>query len=277
MTKSLDEIMSERVEPREEEQAIETTEQPTGPERGEDGKFKAKAEEQPAQTTEEPEEEQATEEQPEGGKVPQKALHSARQKEREAKSEAEELRRQLAQLQGQFSTFMQMQQKPQGPAEEPKVPDFWEDPNAYVANQLNPIQQEMQNWREQVSQIQAVEKHGEEKVQEAYSALAAHLQSDPNGQADYQRIMKHPLPYVELVNWHQRRQALQEIGEDPAAYRERLRAELLAEMQAKPPSTQQPAAQRPNMPSNFAGARNEGPRTGTVYSGPKPLSEIMPN
>jgi hypothetical protein len=268
VTKSLDEIMSERVEPREEEHETEVVEQ--GPERAEDGKFKAKTEEQPEEPVTDPDE---PEEQPETGKVPQQALHSVRQREKETRQENEDLRRQLAQLQGQFSTFMQMQQKPQAPVEEAKPVDFWEDPDAFVKSQMTPFQQEMQQQREYLSQELAVERHGRENVEAAYQALASHIQADPNGQADYQRIMQHPLPYVELVNWHQRRQAFAEIGNDPAAYREKVRNELLAEMQAQQPTQQQPAP-RPQMPNSFAAVRNQGSRATTTYQGPKPLSEI---
>lgn len=271
MTKSLDEIMSERVEPRADEQEIETTDQPTGQDRGEDGKFKAKAEDEPAEPQPEPEAETADE--PESGKVPQQAIHAARQKERETRQENEELRRQIAQMQGQLNTVIQMQQKPQAPAEPAAAPDFWDDPDAFIKSRMDPFQQQMQQQRETVSQAIAIKDHGRESVEEAYQALATHMQSDPNGQADYKRIMEHPLPYVELVNWHQRRQAIAEIGTDPAAYRERVRQELMAEIQAQQPAPT-PPAQRPQMPNSFAAARNQGQRTGAVYQGPQPLSEI---
>jgi hypothetical protein len=125
--------------------------------------------------------------------------------------------------------------------------------------------------REQVSQMMAIEKHGSEKVEAAYQALANAIGSDPQVQDTYRRIMAAPHPYGELVTWHEQ-QVLSEIGSDPKAYRERLRAELLAELQNGAPRAADPA---PAMPSNFAQGRSAGPRCGVTWSGPQPLSAIM--
>jgi hypothetical protein len=126
--------------------------------------------------------------------------------------------------------------------------------------------------REQVSQMMAIEKHGSEKVEAAYQALANAIGSDPQVQDAYRRIMAAPHPYGELVAWHEQQQVLSEIGSDPKAYRERLRAELLAELQNGAPRATGPA---PAMPSNFAQGRSAVPRSGVTWSGPQPLSAIM--
>jgi hypothetical protein len=126
--------------------------------------------------------------------------------------------------------------------------------------------------REQVSQMMAVEKHGSEKVEAAYQALANAIGSDPQVQEAYRRIMAAPHPYGELLAWHEQQQVLSEIGSDPRAYREKLRAELLAELQSGVPrATHSPGP----MPSNFAQGRSAGPRSGVTWSGPQPLSAIM--
>ena len=61
-----------------------------------------------------------------------------------------------------------------------------------------------------------------------------------------------------------------------AAYRERVRAELLAELGTQQ-ATAEPATTVPAvMPSNLAGARNVGSRSsGPAYAGPTPLSDIF--
>ena len=119
----------------------------------------------------------------------------------------------------------------------------------------------------------AEEKHGADAVKEAYQALAAEMQSNPSSQAEYQAIMQARHPYGALVDWHKKRQVASEIGNDPAAYREKLKAELLAEMQAQQPEPVQSAT--PVMPSNLAGARNVGSRSGPAWSGPQPLTDIF--
>ncbi|WP_046865929.1 hypothetical protein [Microvirga massiliensis] len=128
------------------------------------------------------------------------------------------------------------------------------------------------NIREQVSQMMAVEKHGSERVEAAYQALANAIGSDPQVQEAYRRIMAAPHPYGELLAWHEQQQVLSEIGRDPRAYREKLRAELLAELQNGAPR----AGHSPGpMPSNFAQGRSAGPRSGVTWNGPQPLSAIM--
>lgn len=51
--------------------------------------------------------------------------------------------------------------------------------------------------------------------------------------ADFEQVMTAPNPFVAAVQWMHRRDALAVMGNDPAAYREKLRAELLAELQAE--------------------------------------------
>jgi hypothetical protein len=60
---------------------------------------------------------------------------------------------------------------------------------------------------------------------------------------------------------------------DPAAERERLKAELLAEMQGG--QQQQPAKPAPVMPSNFADVRNAGTRNGSGWSGPPSIGDVL--
>jgi hypothetical protein len=109
------------------------------------------------------------------------------------------------------------------------------------------------------------------------------LKYSDRGQAKavYDRVMSSPSPYLALVDWHKRQVAAAEIGDDPAAYREKLKAEILAELQSdvssRAPAQQQPAAARTPaaMPSNFATGRNVGARSGPSWSGPQPLKEIF--
>ena len=280
--KTLDEIMSGRGEPVTEtdqgKPETETQTQDTGKTRDEQGRFAGKAE-KPSETQEQPAVKEQVDPDPKpdtgGGKVPQQALHASRERERAAKDEAQQLRDQLQRLEGQMQMLAQQRAQPQQPKEEPKPVDFWEDPQAFLQQQLTPVQKTMQRERELTSRMIAEDKHGQETVQSAYQAMAQALQSDPAAQGDYQRVMQSPHPYGALVTWHNDRKARQEMA-DPAAYREKLKAELMAELQAAQqtdPAQKQPADKQP-MPSNFTSARNQGPRSGVTYTGPRPLSEI---
>lgn len=269
-SKSLDEIMSERETPVEtvEQPAIETTDATARDEKGRFAPKEGQAVE--VGTAEAPE---IVETAAEPGTVPQKALHASREREKEARQEAENLRQKIAQMEGQINLLAQQRQQPAQATEQAPAPEPW-DPG-YTDYVQAPLKEQMQQQREQFSLTLANDKFGAETVEAAYNAMRQGLQQDPSARSDYQRIMASPHPYGELVTWHQRRQALAEVGTDPKAYREKVRAEIMAELQSQPPATQQqPAAQRP-MPTSFANARNEGPRTQATYSGPKPLSEIM--
>lgn len=211
--------------------------------------------------------------------VPQQALHAEKQKVKRYTEQVADFDKRLAETNSQWERrFEKLLEtvKPPAKEEKPASPDFWEDQDGYIAAKLSPVQQEIQAQKEQVSLLLAEEKHGTEAVQAAYAAFAALRQSDPQGsEADYQSIMRSRHPFNAIVDWHKKRQVADEIGNDPAAYREKLKAELLAEMQAKPADAAPATPSTPVMPSNLAGQRNVGARSGPAWSGPTPLNDIF--
>jgi hypothetical protein len=217
----------------------------------------------------------AQEQRPPDGFIPIQALDARLAKERERADAA--LRQQAEQFQRQLAAF----QQPQKPAERAKQPEFFENPDAAVDFRLKgaiePLQQGQQQIVENFSRMMASDKFGEDTVQAALAEMTNRVQANPQGMRfDYQRIMSSPHPYGELVKWHKAQTALSEIGDDPKAFREKLRAELLAEIQGgQQPQT--PGAQPPPvLPTSFSGARNAGSNSTPQWSGPRPLSEIMP-
>lgn len=202
--------------------------------------------------------------------------------------EAERAKRQerdaeIAELRGQLNAFMQMQQAPkQPPQPAAPPPDPYADPEGYaqhtVREAITPIERAMEEQRHEFSQVMAVEKHGQETVTAALQAISQ-ARGTPNGEADFQRIMKARLPYQELVTWHKKQTALTRFGDDPDAFEAQLRAKIMAEIQGAPPATPAqpgaPAAPAPVMPSNLASARNVGTRTGPAWSGPASLTDIF--
>lgn len=239
--------------------------------RDENGRF---ASQQPPELPAPPEPPPAQEQRPPEGYVPIQALDARLAKERERADAA--LRQQAEQFQRQLAAF----QQPAKPAEPAKQPDYFEDPNAAVDFRLKqaiePVQQGQQTIVENFSRMMASDKFGEDTVQAALAEMTSRVNANPQGMRfDYQRIMSSPHPYGELVKWHKAQTALSTYGDDPNAYREKLRAEILAEVQGG--QQQQPPASQasPLLPSSFAGARNAGPSSAPAFSGPKPLSEIM--
>ena len=124
--------------------------------------------------------------------------------------------------------------------------------------------------------MMAAERHGEDTVTQAYQWLASKKAENPTAfNADYTRIMSAPHPYGELVKVYKESQVLSEIGNDPVSYKERIKAEILADLQ----NGNQPAAlgrsvSPATMPSNFADARTAAPRQ-PAWTGPPSLKDIF--
>ena len=159
---------------------------------------------------------------------------------------------------------------PQQAQQAPAPPDPIDDPNAYTAHMQQQLNQQLVNERLNVSEVIARQQHGDEVVQAAQEAFKV---ADI---ATKQRVMASPNPYGELVQWHNKQQAMADIGDDPQAFRERVRAEIMAEMEAQQSDVQaQPAQPSQPIPANFAGARNAGQRKGPQWSGPTSLDAAL--
>lgn len=225
------------------------------------------------------EEDQTQDEGTEGGTkmVPHEALHAEKQKvkrytEQVAAFEAK-LNEQNTAWERRFEQLIGAV-KPKEPEKE--APDFWNDPDGFVKGALTPIQQQMAEQREQFAQMLAEQQHGADVVQGAVKALETELRSNPAASGVYQQIMAQRNPYTAVVEWHKRHQTQAEIGSDPEAYKAKLREDLKAEILAELQGAQQEQAQAvPVMPSNLAGARNVGTRSGPAWSGPQPLNDIF--
>jgi hypothetical protein len=273
----LEQIMAER----DSASGNEPTEQPSGPSRDDSGRFAAQQPQAPAAAQPEgPQPGEAEKTAP--GMVPIQALDKERGEVRALKEQLQQFEARFQQLTG-FVAGSRQAQAPEAPKPDP---DWFDDPNAAFKHRLDsavePLRREIQGTRESTSEMIAIEKYGEEAVTAAYQAAMQRVQSNPVANRWLaERIMGARHPYGELVKWHKEQSALSDVGDDPKAFRERLRAEILVEMQGggQPAPNgqqgQQPAPPAAAMPTNFAGARNAGPRTAVVHQGPRPLSEIM--
>lgn len=245
-----------------------------------------KENEQVAQTATEGEgqTEQATE-QPaegdgEGNRVPVAALQAERQKVKRYTEEVADFRKSNEALQRQVSELLQRVPVPQR-QEQPAPPDFFENPQAatqhHVQQTVTPEFDRINQTLMANAQIVAGLKYGDDKVQEAEQAFVAAVQNRTLDPADYQRVVSSPNRYAAAAEWHKRQQINTEIGGDPAAYKAKLEAEIREKVLAEINGGGQPAQQRqPGVtPSNLAGARNVGARSGPAWSGPTPLTDIF--
>jgi hypothetical protein len=190
------------------------TPEPAGQGRDERGRFAAAAgepEPQPAVP--------AAEGQPQPG---ERDAHIPAWRLREVAEERNELRRQKDELAAQVAAFhrQQAQKEPE------KVPDMFEDPNAFVAHgvrqALTPVQGQVANLVEFYSKRDAVREHGQETFNAAYDALDKALASrDPDANLALHRAQQSLDPYGEIIAWHKKTSALKEVGDDPKAWFEK--------------------------------------------------------
>lgn len=209
-----------------------------------------------------------------------KALDAERGKGRKYKDELASVRREFEGFRQQFTGFLQgfQQQNPQ--SQQPKAaPDLWDDPQVYVRNEVGQVVQPMQEALMYNAKLTADAIHTPEKVETAEQQFLEALRGQQLTEREYEAVINSPNRYHACVQWAANR---------PEAVRERMRAELMAEMGIDPGQVQQQRGAPPpqqfrqqqapdpsSMPTSFAGARNSGPRAAPQWSGPKSLSEIM--
>lgn len=242
----------------------------------------AEAHQAEAVNTQENDQQQTGNEGEQGQKmVPHEALHAEKQKVKRYTEQVAEFEKKMTEREAAWERrFEQLigAVKPQQPTEAPKPKkDIWEDPDEFVQSGvqavLTPFQQEMQKALLSVAKDAAYGRYGE-AVDAAEQAFIQALQSQKLDPADYDEVLKAPNRYAAAVKWHKREQERAEFA-DPAALREKLRAEILAELQGGNQQQGQQAQQAAVMPSNLAGARNVGNRSGPAWSGPQSLNDIF--
>ena len=119
-----------------------------------------------------------------------------------------------------------LERKMQKPAVEPTpAPDFYDNPQAAVQHEIQPVQKQILQSKLDTSRFIAEREFGKEKVDEAFAYFNEH----PDKSAE---LLNHPSPFHAAVEVYDREKAAKEIG-DPVKYRETLKAEILAEIQAE--------------------------------------------
>ncbi len=213
--------------------------------RGESGKF-ASPETTEAAETSSPEREPA---------IPPHRLREEAEARRAEKDRADRLEQMLTQVLQQRAP--QQAQQPQEP------PDIFTDPEAWFKHkrdqEIAPVLQQLQAARLDDARAVASVVHGDETVkaaEQAFNELAKRGGVDP---AEYQRIQSSPNPYRAAVEWHKRNSILSEIGTDPTAYREKIKAEILAELNASAPAQQQSPANVVKIPASLNRATSAAP------------------
>lgn len=208
--------------PAPEPQQQEPTPQPQSQQRDESGRFASQQVETPTQPqTPTPEAQPQGQEQPasNGNGVPVSAVQDERKKRQAAEADAEALRREIAELRGMVTAIRQPAPQPQ---QEKQPVSIFENPDEYLQSQLTPVQQTVQELREELWESRAAGIHTQEAVDAAKEAANA-LAGTPQGRALHQQITAGGNPYDNLVKWHKQQQAFARVGSDPDAW---LQAEI---------------------------------------------------
>jgi hypothetical protein len=187
--------------------------------RDESGRFATKSADQPIEPQQPVVEPQLTApEQPasNGNGVPVGAVQAEREKRQEAQQRAADLERQLAELRGQVTLLSQQRQPAPQPQQEQKPASIFEDPDAYLQSQLTPVQQTIQEMREELWESKAAVLHTQATVDAAKAAADA---LDPASKQNLHRqLMAGGNPFDNLVKWHKQQEALTKVGGDPDAW-----------------------------------------------------------
>ena len=163
-------------------------------------------------------------------RIPGSRLKEESDARRAAETRERELQSRLDQLQGRLDAFERTQRQPQTQPQQQQDPpaDMFADPDRWAAQERARIMQEVNNRHFNASLADAAEQHGD-KFNEAFKELSGLNPADPANVALAQRIFFAPNPGREVMKWHQQQSLMRDIGSDPAAYRERMRQELLAD------------------------------------------------
>lgn len=181
--------------------------------------------------------------------VPLAALEAERKGRQDWKEKA-------ARLEGELSAIREQQQR----AAQPQGQQQQQDP-------VQVLEQQIFNQNLNFSERMARKEYGTEAVDQAFEKFNEAVKKNP---ALYQQVMSSPDPWDAVVKEAKKMALLEEVGTDPVAYREKLRAELLAEIN---PAGGAPAA--PALPKSLAGARSSAVRSAPAFTGPTPIEDIL--
>ncbi|WP_155623748.1 hypothetical protein [Burkholderia territorii] len=191
--------------------------------------------------------------------VPLKALEEERKGRQDWKEKAIRFEEELKHLraQGQQQSVTQPQQ--------PQQPVAMTYEHALLNERMN------------MSEMMVRQQHGDADVDKALEVFQKAVQENPALGAQLAQ-QRHPWQF--MLDQAKRIEAMQEIGTDPAAYRQKLRDEILAELQqqgaapaAQAAAPAAPAA--PVIPRSLATARSSAPRSAPVWTGPTSLNDIL--
>jgi hypothetical protein len=197
--------------------------------------------------------------------VPVAALRDERKKRQDAERAAQEYQQRLAQ-------YEQMVRQQQAAQQQPPRPDLFQDPDGALNYVQNSLRNEILRSKVETSVMVVRNQHPDYD-----DAEAAFLQACQGNEPLYRQMLNHPFPAEFAYRVGSQMRAMAEIGNDPGAYRERVRQEererLRKEFEAEQAGKQ--ARIRESVPPTLAAARDTSGRFQPAWGGPPSLKDIL--
>lgn len=132
---------------------------------------------------------------------------------------------------------------------------------------MQAFESRIQNMTLNASETMARRVHGTDAVDKAFETFQKAVAVNPSL---HQHAMQQADPWDFVVREGKRLAFLEEVGDDPAAYRTKLEAEIRASLDpnAAPKTT-------PATPASLASARSSAARTAPGFTGPTPFNDIF--
>lgn len=155
----------------------------------------------------------------------------------------------------------------------PQRPDEYEDPEG--AREYDRNEQDSRRWKDRVDISQEVMREIHEDYDEVEAVFRAEAVKNPALQA---QLAAHPLPAKFAYQEGKRLQQVQAMGDDPAAYIERIKdeaAKAAREAVLEELKRQGQAVTNASVPDSLAEAPSAPQKGNSGWDGPKPLGEIL--
>ena len=208
--------------------------------------------------------------------IPRRAYEDERRKRQDWKARAVEAETKHKELQRQFeeATRRATAPPPTQPHAQPQQPppDPATDPRGFGQYLAQQQAATLLNERLNNSEERLREKIGDEKLAEYVEDFRQMAQADPTL---FGKLYSQPHPYNWMTREVDRLRVARDMGDDPAAYRERIlaegRAQWEAEAKAAPPALSPAAGMQPSL----ATARSVAGRTAGAWTGEPSLDDVL--
>jgi hypothetical protein len=205
--------------------------------------------------------------------IPRRAYEDERRKRQDWKARAVEAETKHKELQRQFEDAQRRATapppQPQAPPQPP--PDPATNPQGWAQHVVQQQQAALLNERLNNSEMMLSDKIGAEKLSEYVAEFRNLANADPTL---FGKLYSQPHPYAWLTREVDRLRLVRDVGDDPAAYREKILAEERVKWEAEAKATPAPSPAAGMQPS-LGTARSVAGRTAGSWTGEPSLDDVL--